>query len=433
MKNDNQNESEVSNYQNSEEIQEIINEVPSWIVQWGITIIFIVIFLFVVLSSIIRYPELIKVNVKVNSLNSPKNVFAKEDGKLMKIFVKDGMNVEADQVLAFLESNGNPYDVLALKKTLVDLQDNILNSKSLETVNIPNGLNLGELQLDYQVFHHEYLNFVSTLDNGFHIRQLNYLKKDLLDIQSLRTQVNKQIATQKKEFENIQDEYQAYKGLYVKKVISKSEFMEKENKYLNAKNAYEKTESLLLDNFMDYGAKQKEIAGLMNDISEKKALFSQALSQCINKCEDWIRRFVIKASIKGKLSYSGIIQQNQNVFANQELFIINPGNTNFFGEAQIPQYNMGKISVGQQTFIKLKSYPFEQYGMIRGKITYISDVAFRDTLFIAKLSFDRVENIDSKNKIVLKNNMMADGEIVVDEMSLMGRFLRNITRGLSRY
>ena len=132
-----------------------------------------------------------------------------------------------------------------------------------------------------------------------------------------------------------------------------------------------------------------------------------------------------------RLGYAGILQENQNVFINQELFIVNPGNTNFFGEVQIPQYNMGKVKLGQRTLIKLRSYPFEEYGIINGKISYITDVALKDSVFTAKIDFGKFEQKNPANPIVLKPGMVANAEIITKESSLLQRFVRNITKMLN--
>ncbi|RDC56180.1 hypothetical protein DU508_11225 [Pedobacter chinensis] len=89
---------------------------------------------------------------------------------------------------------------------------------------------------------------------------------------------------------------------------------------------------------------------------------------------------------------------------------------------------MGKIHVGERTLVKLRSYPYEQYGMITGRLTYISDVAYRDSVFVAKVGFEHFENKDPGRKVVLKNGMQADAEIITEESSLLQRFFRNIIK-----
>ncbi|WP_316801880.1 HlyD family secretion protein [Pedobacter nototheniae] len=412
---------------NSEEVQDIITAVPSWILRWGITLIFAILGGIILLSALIEYPDVVKTNLKVNSLNSPKQVLAKQGGKLTALLVQDGQMVEENQVLAFFESTANPNDVLKLSKQLKQFQNNVLANK-LTMINLPTGLNLGELQTSYQSFFQQYLQYQSTQKNGYYLNRMAFLERDLKDINTLKAQLIRQQKVQQQEYANNEKEYKAYRQLYDKKVISSSEFSQQENKYLASKYPLQQTETSMLNNASSYTGKEKELLDLKHTITEEQAKFLQSLNQCITESDAWILQHILRAPVAGKLSFAGIVQQNQNVVANQEVFIVNPGNANYFGEIQIPQYNMGKIRKGERTLVKLKSYPFEQYGMIRGRLTFISDVAYKDSVFIAKVSFEQFENKDPNRKIVLKNGMQADAEIITEESSLLQRFFRNITK-----
>nr|WP_315423561.1 HlyD family efflux transporter periplasmic adaptor subunit [uncultured Pedobacter sp.] len=411
----------------SEEVYDIITAVPSWILHWGITLIFAILFGIILLSAIIQYPDVVKTSLKVSSLNSPKQILAKQSGKLTHLLVKDGEMVSTNQPLAYFETTANPSDILQINKILRSEQINLTLGKEA-TLRLPNNLNLGETQESYQNFYQQYLQYQSTQKNGYYLARLFYLEKDLKDILELKEQIIKQKHIQQLEYGNNEKDYQAYKKLYEKKVISISEFRQQENKYLAAKYPLQQTETSLLNNSNNYSIKEKELLDLKHTIAEEKAKFIQALNQYINESQTWILQHILIAPITGKVSYAGIIQENQNISANQEVFIVNPGNTNFFGELHISQYNMGKIEVGQKTLVKLKSYPFEQYGMIRGKLAYVSDVAYHDSIFVAKVDFIEFENKGKKNRIVLKNGMQADAEIITAESSLLQRFFRNITK-----
>lgn len=414
---------------NSEEVQEIITAVPSWILRWGITMVFTLLAGIVLLSALIEYPDVVKTNLKVNSLNAPKQVLAKQSGKITTLLVKDGDGVSENQSLGFLESTGDHKDVLLLNAALKKLQKDILNPQLNSS--LPKNLNLGELQSSYQSFYQQYLQYQSTQKNGYYLNKVAYLEKDLKFIDVLKSQIIQQKKVQKLEYDNQEQEYRAYQKLYKNKVISRSEFAQHENKYLASKYPLQQTETSILNNTSSYSAKEKELLDLKHTITEEQAKFIQALNQCVNESDHWIQQYILKSPINGKVSYAGIIQQNQNVIANQEVFIVNSGNTNFFGEIQIPQYNMGKIHVGERTLVKLRGYPYEEYGMISGRLIYISDVAYRDSVFVAKVSFEHFENKDPHRKVVLKIGMQADAEIITEESSLLQRFFRNMIRILN--
>lgn len=69
--------------------------------------------------------------------------------------------------------------------------------------------------------------------------------------------------------------------------------------------------------------------------------------------------------------------------------------------------------------------------MFRGQLTYISDVTYRDSVFIAKVSFEHFEVKESDHKIMLKNGMQGDAEMITEESSLLKRFFRNIIKVLN--
>ena len=423
---------EQISYRNSEEMQEIISSVPSWILRRGISLILFILLLIVVLSAFIRYPDVVKTSLKVNSLNSPKGVISHQNGKLVKLLVKENEQVIEKQPLAYIESTAKHNDVLLLANKLKILHNQLNTGQELKAEHLlQNLLNLGELQTNYQSFYQEYLQFINTQNGGFYLKQKAYLEKDLAEIKKLQQQINQQRQIQEKEYANAEEEYQAYQKLKSKNVISNSEFKQQENKYLASKYPLQQSSTALLNNNTSYLAKQQELATLENTIREQQAKFRQAVNSMITATDTWLMQYVVLAPLAGKVGYAGILQENQQVTANQELFIVNPGNTDFFGEVQIPQYNMGKVALGQRTLIKLKSFPFEEYGIVNGKISYITDVALKDSVFIAKIDFGKFEQKNPDHPIVLKTGMMADAEIITRESSLLQRFARNMTKMLN--
>ncbi|RAJ32888.1 HlyD family secretion protein [Pedobacter cryoconitis] len=424
---------EESIYQqnHSEEVNEIITAVPSWLLRRGITVVFFVILSIILLAAFIRYPDVVSTSLKINSLNAPKPVYAKRAGKLMELLLPENKKVELGAPLAFLESTGSHRDVLKLSAQLKLLREMVLSAKPLSLALLSPNSNLGELQAAYQNFYQEYVQYLSTQKGGYYQEKHIYLERDLESIKALKSQIVTQQKVQQKEYANIEQQYLSYQKLMAKNVISKNEFQEQENKYLSGKYPLQQTETALLNNTVAYATKEKEILDLENTISEQRAKFLQAINSVISETEVWINQYVVLAPVSGTLGYAGVIQQNQSVVVNQELFVINPGNTDFFGEIQIPQNNMGKIRIGQRTLIKMHSYPYEQFGMIRGNINYISDVAFKDSVFIAKVGFKTFENKDSRHKIALKNGMLGNAEIITEESSLLQRFYRNIIKELN--
>jgi hypothetical protein len=54
----------------TDDMQDIISAVPGWLLRWGITLFFTVLVLIVALASLIRYPDIVKAQLKIDSPTS---------------------------------------------------------------------------------------------------------------------------------------------------------------------------------------------------------------------------------------------------------------------------------------------------------------------------------------------------------------------------
>jgi HlyD family secretion protein len=411
----------------TDDMQDIITAVPSWILRWGITIFFTVLVLIVVLSASINYPDLVKTNMQIGSPNAPKSIVSKTAGKLVKLLAQENSEVVAGKPLAYLESTANHAKVLSLLANLKVLQGELLNNKPLHNINNKDdNPQFGELQTAYQTFYGEYINYIASVENGFLLKKREFLKNDLNFLAQQQQQLGLQKNLQQKDFSLAEEEYRMHKKLTQDKVETTAELRQEESKYLAKKAPLLQTESAMITGNNNFAAKQKEILELDNQIQEEKS--KQALNSLISTTEDWKNRYVLSASQSGKLTYAGIIQENQVLTQGQEIFYINPGNEQFFGSMAIPQNNMGKVKVGQQVLIKLRSYPFEEYGMIRGKIKYIADVPYRDSIFISRVEFNIKNSTDLKKPVHLKQGMMADAEIITLNATILQRLVRSFIK-----
>lgn len=416
----------------TDDMQDIIYAPPGWLMRWGIISFLAVLILIISLSAFMRYPDTVKTQLRINSTNAPKSIVSKVSGKLVKILVKENEEVTTDQPLAYLESTANHEQVLGLLSEMQKLQELLLAGAHLpsRSFNTPQHLQLGELQNSYQNFFQSYLTYKASITDGINLKKRAFLQKDLKDILNQKQYLLSQKSLQQKQYELARQEYEMHQKLTEQHVEAKMELKRQENIFLSSQNPLQQTDASLLSNSGTYAAKEKEILELDNQIQEEKSKFIQALNSLISEAANWKKNYVLSASQSGKLAFAGIIQENQVLNAGQEVFYINPANTGFMGEMHIPQYNMGKIKKGQQVLIKLQSYPYEEYGILIGKISTISDVAYKDSIFLSKVEITKNGFADLKKTIHLKNGMKAEAEIVTEDASLLNRVSRNIIKML---
>jgi len=413
-----------------EDVREIITEVPSWLLRWGILLFLGILVMLLVVSFLVKYPETIKGELTVDLTNSPKAVVSKVSGKLTKLLISDDDKVAEDEPLAYLESGANYHQVLKLIDNLKTAQRIELNNSSIYDLFIDQTKysNLGELQEQYKDFYQAFLKYKLTIKTGVYFRRKNYILIDLKNIEAQRISLNEQKKLQKSDYQLAEDEISMHQKLKDSQVETQAEFREQQSKYISRKSPLIQTEQSLLNLSATYIAKQKELTELENQISEDKLTFLQAVNTLLSGAIDWKRKYILTASESGTIKFIGFIQINQNLTAGQEVFYINHGKSHFFGELHLPQNNLGKIKIGQKVLIKLRSFPYEEFGILRGRITYIADLPFKDSSFIAKVDFD-VPQI-SKNHLFpyLKSGMIGDAEVITEDLSIFNRLTQNIIK-----
>lgn len=415
----------------SEDLQDIISSPPAWLLRWGITVFFMVLLLILSLSAFIQYPDTVKTQLKINSFNSPKPVITRISGKLNKLLVHNGDNVVAGQTLAYLESTANHKQVLMLLEKLNSLKTHFSLNREIPTnalLEAPAHLQLGELQSSYQLFYEAYLLYKANVYDGINIQKRGYLRRQLTYITFQKKHLLEQKEIHERDFKLAQDEYIVHKILADKNVETTMELRQQESKLLAKKSPLAQTETSILsleDNYLD---KTAQIAELNNQITEEKAKFVQALNSIISEIQEWKVKYVLTASQIGKLAFTAMFQENQTLDLNEVVFYISNSNERLFGEINIQQYNMGKIKVGQKVLVKLKSYPFQEYGIINGYLSSVSEIPVKDSLFISTVKFDKNSFSGLKKNVTLRYGMLADAEIITEEASLLKRILDKLIR-----
>lgn len=413
------------------EIHEIITSPPPWLIQWGLTLFFSLLAILIGLSALISYPDVVRTQMKIISQNTPKPIVARISGRIVKLLVADNQWAEKGSQLAYVESTGNHEQILDILEQLKNIQNeifkNINEATSTEFIDSPGTLQLGELQSSYQVFYQSFLSYKASSVEGFYQKKRSFLIKDLEGVLQQRQYLLSQRALQEKEYELAKKQYQMHKVLFDQKVEAEFEFRAEEAKFLASQHPLQQTQSALLANSLSASLKEKEILELENQIYEARSSFLQALSSEISEIENWKSQYVLTASQNGYVVFANVLQVNTFINSGQELFYLNQANASFFGVMELPQYSLGKVKKGQDVLIKLKSFPYEEYGILLGKVATVNDVAYRDSVFLSTVNF--YSGMSSlKMQISLKDGMMADAEIITEKSSLLRRLAKSVIK-----
>ena len=133
----------------SEEFNEVLSAVPSWILRWGITMIACVVVILLIGSAVFKYPDIISSTVTLTGTTPVSAVVARTSGKLQELYVENNQQVAANTLLAVIENPAKTEDILRLKELVGQAEGN------LDTIALvpSRQLQLGSLQSLYSSFY----------------------------------------------------------------------------------------------------------------------------------------------------------------------------------------------------------------------------------------------------------------------------------------
>lgn len=411
------------------EIEEIISNKPPFIVKWGTLFFFLLLLILVISCGFIKYPDVIIARGVLNSINAPKEVQAKINGKLVKLLVNENQPVNKDEILGYIESTAKHEEIIRLSAVLDSISLNMENGNTnniIPYLSVPYN-NLGELQTAYQTFSNSFSVFINYLNNGFYLRKKNMLSADIGYLTRLHSQLLYQRQLLTKDLSLADSTFAANEKLKTENVISALDYRNEKSRLISKQMTLPQVNSSIITNEGQQHEKQKEIAELENQIQQQKNIFLQALNTFKSQVSDWEKKYLLKAPVNGKVSFSGFIQENQELKTGQLVCYINPGNTDYYAEALISQYSFGKIKVGQTVLVKLQAYPYQEFGFLKGKIETINAIP-SDSGYLAKVSLPKTLLTNYKKTVQYRTGLLLQGEIITEDLNLSQRLFYNLRK-----
>jgi HlyD family secretion protein len=412
------------------EVKDIISQRPTWVVQNGI-MLFLAILLFMLTGSyFIKYPDIEIARTKLISLNPPVELKTKITGKLVHLYKNENDTVTVGEVLAEIESVANAKMVISLRCALSELQfsfkQNQLNTTLKQFENNNNKISweggLGELQNEYQNFIAVLQKYKQYLNNGFYQNKKKMLDGDIAYMKKLENYFIRQRTYQNEDLSLAMQNFTANETLHNDKVISALDYRNEKSKLINKSLIIPQTSISITNAKAAIHNKKKEISELENEIIQQKNIFEQALNTFFAQIAAWENTYLIKSPVEGIVIFTEPVYQNQTYQSGKTICMINPYHSSFFAQLYIPQSNFGKIAIGQEVNIKLAAYPYQDFGVLKGKLSYVSKVA-SDSGFIGKVEL--VAGFKTNRNIALqfKEGLNGNAEIITSNKTLLRRLL----------
>lgn len=415
----------------SDNFQEIVSHRPGFLVQWGNVIFLVLLFLIVGACWFIRYPDLIQAPAKLTSINAPKPVICLQPGKLVKLLVTQNEEVVKGQPIGYLESTADHLEILNLSG-LLDLLDQQPDSSDLIKYDFEgNYKRLGELQPAFQTFAQSLITFRNYLPDGFYEKRKLLLDREKSNLEKLQATLLQQRELQEQDLNLTKKTFKANETLNKEKVISDFDYRLEQSKLISKQLSLPQINSAIINNNSQLTSKEREILDLQNSIDQQAGIFSQAIHTLTSQVSEWKRKYILTSAISGRVEFASFIQENQELKAGEVICFVNPGNSHYFAELEIPQVNFGKVEVGQNVLLKFSSYPFQEFGSVNGEIGFISTIA-GEKGYLAKVNLTNGLITSNKKQIQYREGLTANAEIITKDTRLLERFYIGIYKTVAR-
>ncbi|MEI3800333.1 MULTISPECIES: HlyD family secretion protein [unclassified Chitinophaga] len=408
----------------SEGVQDILTQPPHWMVRWGNTTIFLILLLILLMSCLIKYPEFVPSTVIISSRNPPEKLEARINTKVEEIFVTDHQAVSRGQILMVLQSTADYRDVIRLR-SIIDSLGNM--AVEYFPINETAGFKLGEIQADYNAFAR------ALTEEQLYARLQPYspdyaaADKSLTESRSRIRTLLQQKSLEQTKYELSKREFDRYQELFKERVVSASELNQEKMKFLQAEQNLENiniTISQLQEGIL--GIEKTRSGVTINAQKDKINLTSQTgqlFEQLRKSLNAWEQNYLLTSSVAGVVGFQQFLGKNQFVKTGDILLSVMPDDKDvLIGGLRVPATNSGKVKVGQKVLFKLDNYPYQEFGMVEGRVKNIANAPDKDGNYYVNVILPNGLQTSFHKILPFDKELKGNAEIVTQDLRLIERF-----------
>ena len=386
--------------QRSEEVQTIIDRMPTRGATYAIGLTSLLVTIIISLGFIIKYPDTVDGQISITAHLAPIKLVANASGKL-HLICKDRNSINEGQIIAYIENEANYRDVLLLDSLLMIHNNNLEDFPSVPE------LILGSISSAFNSFSIAHSQYYRALHSDIYKIMCNSLQQQNMINADIIKNLDKELLLKEKKLKIEGELLNRDSTLNQVKAISTQEYNRQQGSYYDLQSVYKELQSSRLSHMAQIRRNEQQIQQYILEEQEKLEKLKEDLSACkfqlTNIIYTWKKQYLQISPLDGQLEYLGFWRENYFVQNRQELFSILPNQNEIVGEVIVPSFGIasgepifnivpdekgllmgkallpaersGKVKIGQTANIKVSNYPYMEYGLIKGKVSSISRIS----------------------------------------------------------
>ena len=417
----------------SEEVQEILGQMPGWALRWGITVMLVAILLLLLSSWFIHYPDTIDARITLTTQTPPAPIIARAEGRL-QLKVANQTTVSRNQLLAIINNPAHYNDVDSLEKLIAAYKTGRWSSAQVLLLTREEW-SLGEVQDAYLVWRSNLQNEALSQELVVFKKQIAEIQKSIQYYQRLNRQLNNQQQLLVRELRLAEKKFNRNQTLFREGTIAEVTFEESQAEWLQAQRLLETARASVTTNEIVTAQMEAQVTDLrLHQTQEQREQQNQieaASQQLESQIASWRQQYVLTAPIGGTVSFTKYWSDAQYVQPNEEVITVVPHSDSLYGQVLMPIAGSGKVSVGQTVYIRFDNYPATEYGMVTGRVASISTVP-REELYTIEVKLSKGLTTSYQKELPFRQEMQGSVEIITQDLRLLERLFYQLRRLVDR-
>ncbi len=414
----------------SEEVQDILGQIPSWIVRWGTVVILATVLVILAGSMVFRIPDVIRADILVTTENPPATLQAKADGQIVDLMVDDTQFVKINTHLAVIENPADYSDVISLQFDIQEIRTIITNLDMEEHIPLTNTYKLGVIQSAYAEFVNSYEDYFDFMKLDSYARTIESRQEEIRRYRIYNDGLRRQVNILRQEYQLAQRQYSRDSLIFDQGYSAEADVETSKKKKLAALRAYEESRGNVNQNAIEISNLDNEILALQLQAQKEKDQMQtevrSAFQKMISQIDIWQQTYLLEAPIDGMVTFNRFWRETQNVNIGDNVMTIIPADPGeIIGKIDLPLEGSGKVKINQPVNIQFTNFPHLEYGMVKGKIRTISLVA-DDRLYAVDVELPDGLITYYGREIPFNQQMLGRAEIITDERTLIKRIFSPI-------
>lgn len=417
----------------SEPVKEIMGSPPGNLVAWGTTVLFIVFILFFLGAWFIRYPDVILAQIEITTVNPPISLTSRIDGRILELLPAEKDTVNKGEIIGVMETSALYGSVIALESFIKTQREYI----STHPDSFPESTDLGELQQSYSEFMVAYSRHYFTKTNDYLGHRIDALNEEINATEKYIARLGSQEKLLGKSFSLEIARFERDSILFRQKLLSAADFEKSQQGLITKRMELQATGLEIMTQTINLSKKRQELQDVsiqrQEEFLQLGAESSALMADLLSGIDQWKTRYLLVSPVRGVVTFTKIWTRDQFVAENEPVVTIVPENQgDYIGRVSLGMQKSGKVKPGMNVNVKLSSFPYLEYGMLRGIVKSRSLVPEGDSYYV-EISFPDGLVTLYGTQLAFSQNMRGTAEIMTDTLNLLQKVIDPLKYHITKY